>query len=242
MILRYINEESKTPPKRKFPIQEPDTPPDFTKPENNQEQDPNQQDNSQDNTNTDNVDQNQNIQDNTITQDQSQEGEDQQQGDENQDQNMQDGQDPNQLESPLEQPPQDPLQQMEKEVFADLTPQQIEIKTKELKKNYQSLFEFLTVSIEKLNQSSRTSYDANLLDFLMRKLISLKELTNNAIVYTFDTRTYVSNKIELQRLILATNMVANLLNEVLEARIKRIQQYENKKKSSLEFDKNIDTQ
>ena len=236
MILRYINEESKTPPKRKFPIQEPDTPPDFTKPENNQEQDPNQQDNSQNNTNADNVDQNQNIQDNTITQDQ-QQGED-----ENQDQNMQDGQDPNQLESPLEQPPQDPLQQMEKEVFADLTPQQIEIKTKELKKNYQSLFEFLTVSIEKLNQSSRTSYDANLLDFLMRKLISLKELTNNAIVYTFDTRTYVSNKIELQRLILATNMIANLLNEVLEARIKRIQQYENKKKSSLEFDKNIDTQ
>lgn len=236
-----LNEADIKPPKRKYQIEEPDNPPDFTDPNNQQQQ---QDPNTNDDTNQ------QPAQDTQIPQTQYDQntstGEEQDQEGDQIDPNQQ--QDPSieqpELESPIQQ--EDPLKGMEQEVFADLTPQQIAIKTKELKNSYKSLSDFISSSIEKLNQASRTSYDANLLDFLMRKLISLKELTNTTIIDTFDTRTYLANKIELHRLVTAMNMISNLLNEVLEARIKRLLKYEKQNKkgksSPVEFTKDINSQ
>ena len=60
-----------------------------------------------------------------------------------------------------------------------------------------------------------------MLDFIVRKLVSLKNITRDALNDTFATRTYVENKFEFQRLVLIFNLIANMLSEIYKSRIKR---------------------
>lgn len=148
-------------------------------------------------------------------------------------------------EDQLQSPVGDELQQMEQEVFADLKPEQIAIKIMELKDNYKKLNDIIYSSIDKLNQASRTAYDSNMLDFIMNKLIKLEELSRDSLLKSFDTRTYVENKIEYQRLLMALNMIMNLINEIFSSRLKRVIKYDKslgKKSSPVEFVKRVDTQ
>ena len=75
--------------------------------------------------------------------------------------------------------------------------------------------------MEKLDDVSHTTYDDALLEFIARKLLELKELSRDYLLKTFNTRTYIQNQIELQRMIVAFNLVTNLISEIRQSRIKR---------------------
>lgn len=148
-------------------------------------------------------------------------------------------------EDQLQSPVGDELKQMEQEVFADLKPEQIAIKILELKDNYKQLNDLVYSSIDKLNKASRTAYDSSMLDFIMNKLIKLEELSRDSLVKSFDTRTYIENKIEYQRMLMALNMIMNLINEIFSSRVKRTLKYDKtlgRKSSPVEFIKRVDTQ
>lgn len=134
--------------------------------------------------------------------------------------------DPNADPGAMDVPPQDPspedeLQQKEDEVLAELKPDQKDIKMMELKKQYMKLNSVITSSIEKLNKASRTTYDDNMIEFILRKLLELKELSKDSLLRTFSTRTYIENQVELQRMITAFNIITNMISEISQSRIKR---------------------
>ena len=64
-------------------------------------------------------------------------------------------------------------------------------------------------------------YDDELLNFIVRKLLALKNLSRDTLTDTFNTRTYLENEIELQRMITVFNYLTNLMDKVYESRIKR---------------------
>lgn len=127
--------------------------------------------------------------------------------------------DPNDQQQDL-QPPDD-LDSAEKEVFKDLKPEQIEIKKKELKQRYQDLYQVVTDTLEKLNKVTKTSYDANMIELCVKQLLKIKDMTHQIVIKVFPTRTYVENKIDLEKLATLFNSITNTIGIIYDSRVKR---------------------
>lgn len=123
------------------------------------------------------------------------------------------------------QSPQDPSEvdpkEKEQELFASLKPEQLELKQEELKRQFKNLYDSVNGSLEKLKKVSHTSQDDHLLDFLVRKLLDVRDISRDYLVKTFDTKSYVENQIQLQRLISVFSMVTTLVSNIYLARVKR---------------------
>ena len=115
------------------------------------------------------------------------------------------------------------IEQVEKDVFSDLKPEQMILKNAELKERYQEVYKAIVDSLEKINKISRTSYDDTMLDFIVKKMTNLKSMIVDSVEVAFHTRTYVENKIELQRYILAFNYLTNMMTQIYQSRLKRQQ-------------------
>ena len=110
------------------------------------------------------------------------------------------------------------LDSYEKDVFGDLSPEQMIIKNKELKSQFRSLNNIIFDSLEKLNNISHTSYDNTILDFVVRKLVELKNISRDYTVEVFNTKSYIENQIQLQKMIATFNRIVNLLSNVRDNR------------------------
>ena len=122
----------------------------------------------------------------------------------------------------------DELGQAEQNLFKDLKPEQLAIKTKELKERFQDLYQVINDTLEKLNKVSKTSYDAVMLNLVIKQLLNLKDLVIQAVTKTFDTRTYVENKIELQKLATVFNAATTTIATVYNSRLKRMIKFDKK--------------
>ena len=125
--------------------------------------------------------------------------------------------------------PEDELGQAEKELFKDLKPEQVAIKERELRERFQDLYQVVAESIDKLNKVTKTTYDSNMLDLVLRQLINLKDTILHSITKAFSTRTYVQNKIELQKLATIFNALTNSVRNIYEARMNTVMQNSKKK-------------
>lgn len=122
----------------------------------------------------------------------------------------------------------DELEQDEQEVFSDLKPRQMEIKNKELKDQYKTLSMDISGALEKIGKISHTETDDALLDFIVRKLIELRDASRDSLLYTFDTRTYVENQIHLQKMITTYNIITNMITSISDYRYQRKMEFEKK--------------
>lgn len=117
------------------------------------------------------------------------------------------------------------LVEKEKEIFSDLSEKQMKIKTNELKKSYTT---FLTVVDDISNKiTSIPKNDANMkiIKFISSKLLDLKNIVNDYLVDTFDTKTYIENTIFYQ-----TNLAQlNTIKKVLEDMAIKVENEDNKK-------------
>lgn len=123
--------------------------------------------------------------------------------------------------SQQESEPSDELHQMEQEIFADISTDQMNIKVTGLKKQFKKLNSVITSSIDKIDRVSRTTYDDSMIEFAVRKLMELKEYSKDYLLKTFNTKTYIENQVELQRIIITFNLITNLFSEIRISRIKR---------------------
>ena len=110
------------------------------------------------------------------------------------------------------------LDSYEKDVFRDLSPEQMIIKNKELKAQFKSFNNIIFDSLEKLNNISHTSYDNTILDFVVRKLVELKDISRDYTVDAFNTKSYIENQIQLQKMVATFNRIVNLLSNVRDNR------------------------
>ena len=222
----------------------PDPPPDITKPPGDQipQQDDNQQQQNQQTSDT--------IPQEAMPQGANQQAQDQQQmiqqGGQQVDPNIEQGpqegeevppeeegqyqeEDPNQPMGPegMEpaQGPEDDLHAAEQDVFRDFTPEQLKLRDRELKKRFQELNSIIIETIEKINKVTKTTYDANMLDFIIRKLIDLKEISRDSLVDGFKTRTYTQNRMELEKIATEFNLITNMVEEIYNSRLKRTAKY-----------------
>ena len=120
-----------------------------------------------------------------------------------------------------EQPPgaDDEAKNLETQLFSKLTPQQIAAKNKELKTQFVNLYETINTSIDRLAKAQRKEYTIKALNFVVKKLLDIKELVKDYVIDQFDTKSYVENQINLQRNMAIYLTLTKILEELNKASI-----------------------
>ena len=131
------------------------------------------------------------------------------------------------------------LEQGEKEVYAELKPEQFNIRKEELKNRFKDFNEMIVDTLNKLNKTTKTSYDIGMIEFVTNKLLSLKDLSRDYLIKTFNTKTYEENKAELETMFYSLQKLSNMIEEIRTSRYKRIKKSteESKKKSAKDGNK-----
>lgn len=121
------------------------------------------------------------------------------------------------LEGPEEQQAED-FSSDEQEVFSDLKPEQMAVKHKELKTQFKNFNDTIFSAIDKINNISHASYDDTLLSFIIRKLLELKDMSRDYLLDVYDTKSYIENQIQLQKMVTTFNYITNLLSNIRQNR------------------------
>ena len=114
----------------------------------------------------------------------------------------------------------DEIDQLQKDVFADMTPAQITIKDKEQKTQFITLFSDIASALERLNLVGRSSVNMRTIEFVTRKFIELKDNVKDYLVYTYDNESYTKNTYNLNRFIAIYASLIELIENMVEEKKK----------------------
>ena len=124
------------------------------------------------------------------------------------------------------------------DIFSDLKPEQMDIKTIELKNQFKNINSVVTASIDKINKISRNTYDDTLVEFIIRKLLQLRDYSRDYVIKTFKTKSYLENQVEFQRMMITFNHISNLFNNIKVTRLERREMIEKKNNHLFKIKKN----
>ena len=124
------------------------------------------------------------------------------------------------------------------DIFSDLKPEQMDIKTIELKNQFKNINSVVTASIDKINKISRNTYDDTLVEFIIRKLLQLRDYSRDYVIKTFKTKSYLENQVEFQRMMITFNLISNLFNNIKVTRLERREIIEKKNNHLFKIRKN----
>lgn len=116
---------------------------------------------------------------------------------------------------------QDDEQQAEQEIFSNLKPEQQEIMKKELKDRFVEVYRMTIDTMDHLNKITKTIYDKSMIDFIIRKLLEIKDISRDSLLYAYDTRTYIENKVVLQKLLSVYTELTQMVEQIYGSRVKR---------------------
>ena len=111
---------------------------------------------------------------------------------------------------------QNSLESLEKDLFADLTPEQLAIKDSELLQNYIDLYETVNTILENVNKIPKTYWNTRAIDFIADKLIEMKDMVNMTITTTYSTKTYVENLTTYKQCLLILQQLNTMLKGLVQ--------------------------
>ena len=104
--------------------------------------------------------------------------------------------------------------QLQDDILKDLSPQQLDIKIKELKQKYLDLHEVISNVLIRTAKIEKNSNNMRVVEFICLKLEQLKDLIYFYITNTFDTKTYIENCITYQEFLVNLNTINKLFQEI----------------------------
>lgn len=108
------------------------------------------------------------------------------------------------------------LKSMEKNLFADLTPQQLAIKNGELLQNYIDLYDAIDEIFNDINKIPKTYNNTRALEFIATQVIELRDTVNVIINTTYSTKTYVENLTTYQHCLLILQQINTMLKALVQ--------------------------
>ena len=108
------------------------------------------------------------------------------------------------------------LKSLEKDLFADLTPEQLSIKNSELLQNYIDLYDSLETIFDNVNKIPKTYTNTRAIEFIADKLVELKEMVNQVITTTYITKTYVENLTVYKQCLLMLQQLNTMLKGLVQ--------------------------
>lgn len=107
----------------------------------------------------------------------------------------------------------DELKSHENDILADLSDEQKQIQSDELRANFIEMYNLILDTIDKVNNVSKREDTLEIFEFISSQLLYLKDIVNTNITRTFDTKTYFENTIAFQQCLAILNSVKKLIDE-----------------------------
>ena len=103
---------------------------------------------------------------------------------------------------------------MEKEIFDDLTPDQIDAKHNELKNNFLELYNSTSNIIDRVNEIPTSDEFLSTISFVGKKLAELRKMVADYMNNVYSTKSYMENAINYNRFLATLNGINDILEEV----------------------------
>lgn len=106
------------------------------------------------------------------------------------------------------------IQDLDKDLYADLTEPQMDIRNKELKRNFASLYDMINDIIERINDISKDTETVKPLEFVAIKLSDLADRVSDYLVYTYVTKSYTENEINYNLFLTAAKQINDIIVKI----------------------------
>lgn len=106
------------------------------------------------------------------------------------------------------------IQDLEKDIYADLNEPQMDIRNKELKNNFINLYNMINDIIERINDISKDTASLRPLEFVTSKLNTLSDTVSDYLSYTFVTKSYTENDINYRIFLAAIEDINKVLSTI----------------------------
>lgn len=106
------------------------------------------------------------------------------------------------------------IQDLEKDIYEDLTEPQMDIRNKELKRNFASLYDLINDIIERINDMSKDTASVKPLEFVCIKLNDLAERVSDYLINTYSTKSYTENEINYNLFLVAAHQINDILAKI----------------------------
>lgn len=108
----------------------------------------------------------------------------------------------------------DDLKAKEEELYANLTPDQLDIKHKELKGQFLSMFDMVSELVERMGDTGTTEENIKIVEYISNNLINLKDMISDYVNDVYQTKSYIENSIMYNRFLATLNAINQLLEEI----------------------------
>jgi hypothetical protein len=106
------------------------------------------------------------------------------------------------------------LQELENVIFDSLSDAEKQLKIKELKELYISVYNKCTTITDMMTEVKRDEATIQIIEYISNTLLDLKQYVNDYINDIFDSKTYVENLSQLQKYIMVFNAVNKVLAQI----------------------------
>ena len=110
----------------------------------------------------------------------------------------------------------DDARAIEKDIFDNLTPSQIDVKHRELKNNFIKLFDATSNTITRINDIPTNEKHRSVLSFVNKQLSDLRDLITDYMENIYSTKSYMENAINYNKFLAHLDGVNKILNAIAE--------------------------
>lgn len=108
----------------------------------------------------------------------------------------------------------DDIKHKEEELYRDLTPEQLDIKHKELKTQYLNLYDKVVAIIDRIGDINIAEENIGILEYVSNTLANLKDMISDYMNSIYKTKSYFENSINYNRFLAVLGGINKILEEM----------------------------
>ena len=108
----------------------------------------------------------------------------------------------------------DDLKHQEEELYNELTPEQLDIKHKELKTQYLNMYDNVIAIIDRIGDINVAEQNIGTVEYVSNTLASLKDMLTDYVNDVYRTKSYIENSINYNRFLAILNGINKILEEM----------------------------
>jgi len=124
------------------------------------------------------------------------------------------GQDPQTSDQNQPEEKVDEIKEKEEEIYSNLTPEQLDIKHKELKSQFLAMFDMTTEIVQRINNIALDAKDVPVVEYVSNNLSKLRKMITDYMQSVYKTKSYTENYINYNRFLATLNGISKILEEI----------------------------
>jgi len=115
---------------------------------------------------------------------------------------------------PEEEAPVDNIKQQEEELYNELTPEQLDIKHKELKTQFLNMYDEVVAIIDRIGDVNVAEENIGTIEYVSNTLANLKDMLSDYMNTVYKTKSYFENSINYNRFLAVLGGINKVLEEM----------------------------